>query len=218
MFVNKLSEAYATMHSMGLQYSKTSEGSDYPNVTMPGYDETLNTANAVPPVEAGISPGNCVVYKWIVPEIAGPNNDEPARVRLPKSASSLFSLANSTLPDALLSLLRRPHDRHKLRSHRPSNHLLSRKNEFHNVHIPRIPPFIHGLQRSAILPLRRERKETPPKPHSSFLLLLLQHARYINVSLRKLLNLAPSNHKPSPLRSLPLRTPILHLKRLQLRQ
>lgn len=80
MFVNKLSKAYATMHSMGLQYSKTSEGSDYPNVTMPGYDETLDAANAVPPVEAGLSPGDCVVYKWVVPDIAGPNGDEPARV------------------------------------------------------------------------------------------------------------------------------------------
>merc|ERR1712113_1185002 len=28
----------------------------------------------------GVEPGGCVVYKWMVPEIAGPNNNEPARV------------------------------------------------------------------------------------------------------------------------------------------
>jgi len=97
MFVNKLSKAYATMHSMGLQYSKTSEGSDYPNVTRPGYDETLNTGNAVPPVEAGIGPGNCAVYKWIVPDIAGPNGDEPARTHSYHSYVDLSTDTNSGL-------------------------------------------------------------------------------------------------------------------------
>lgn len=109
MFVNKLSKAYATMHSMGLQYSKTSEGSDYPNVTMPGYNETLNTANAVPPVDAGVGPGNCAVYKWVVPDIAGPNADEPARVclisilRIFISADQAFYRHTATIPTSTSS-------------------------------------------------------------------------------------------------------------------
>jgi hypothetical protein len=77
MFVNKLSKAYATLHSMGLQYSKMSEGGDYPTNST---NNTLNTANAVPPVESGVTPGGCAVYKWLVPASTGPTGDVPAKV------------------------------------------------------------------------------------------------------------------------------------------
>lgn len=80
MFVNKLSRNYVSMHSMGLAYNKYSEGADYPNNTMPGQEMMLPTAEAVPPVDGGLSPGSCVVYKWLVTELAGPSYGQPARV------------------------------------------------------------------------------------------------------------------------------------------
>lgn len=52
MFVNKLDHFYATMHSMGLFYTKDSEGSLYPNGT-----DQFSIGDAVPP-------GGCAVYKW----------------------------------------------------------------------------------------------------------------------------------------------------------
>jgi len=75
LFVNKLTENYATMHSMGLAYTKTNEGADYPNNTSPtgpGVTATLPETGAVPP-------GGCVVYKWLVDAAAGPQNNEPAK-------------------------------------------------------------------------------------------------------------------------------------------
>lgn len=80
MFVNNLEQNYASMHSMGLAYSKTSEGADYANNTMPGANVVLPASEAVPPVDGGMPPGECVVYKWLVNDLAGPNNGEPARV------------------------------------------------------------------------------------------------------------------------------------------
>ncbi|KAK5121863.1 hypothetical protein LTR85_004434 [Meristemomyces frigidus] len=82
MFVNNLTKNYATMHSMGLEYTKgDGEGADYPNNTMPGVNVVLPEDAAVPPVpQNGIGPGGCVVYKWMVDEAAGPNAGEPARV------------------------------------------------------------------------------------------------------------------------------------------
>jgi len=80
MFVNKLPTYYATMHSMGLAYTKTSEGADYPNNTAPGQNVVLPATEAVPPVDTGVSPGDCVVYKWMVNTPAGPNFGEPAKV------------------------------------------------------------------------------------------------------------------------------------------
>ncbi|KAI6867109.1 Cupredoxin [Hortaea werneckii] len=82
MFVNNLSENYATMHSMGLAYNKAhGEGADYPNNTSPGVNVVLDESSAVPPVpQHGVEPGGCVVYKWMVPENAGPYDNEPARV------------------------------------------------------------------------------------------------------------------------------------------
>jgi hypothetical protein len=52
MFVNKIDPFYATMHSMGLFYTKDSEGSLYPNGT-----NEFAIGDAVPP-------GGCAVYKW----------------------------------------------------------------------------------------------------------------------------------------------------------
>ena len=50
MFVNKLSNNYATMHSMGLGYTQVNgEGGDYPNNTALGEDVMLDASNAVPP-------------------------------------------------------------------------------------------------------------------------------------------------------------------------
>jgi len=54
MFVNNLESFYASMHSMGLFYTKESEGSTYYNGT-----ETNAVGNAVPP-------GGCFTYKWYI--------------------------------------------------------------------------------------------------------------------------------------------------------
>lgn len=80
LFVNKLSKNYATMHSMGLAYTKYSEGADYPNNTAPGQNVVIPEAEAVPPVQKGVPPRACVVYKWIVDGLAGPAGDAPAAV------------------------------------------------------------------------------------------------------------------------------------------
>lgn len=66
LFVNRLSTHYASMHSMGLSYSKDNEGAvyEFANETVRG--------DAVPPS------GGCWVYKWVVPESAAPNNHDPA--------------------------------------------------------------------------------------------------------------------------------------------
>lgn len=64
MFLNNLSQNYASMHSMGLMYTKESEGGDYPNNTMPGHNSPFTETMAV-------APGGCVVYKWMVNDGAG---------------------------------------------------------------------------------------------------------------------------------------------------
>lgn len=81
MFLNKLSKNYASMHSMGLAYTKYSEGSDYANNTSPGENVILPTSEAVPP---GLPPGDCVVYKWMVDDASGPSAGLPAQVSLTK--------------------------------------------------------------------------------------------------------------------------------------
>nr|OQO29049.1 hypothetical protein B0A51_03384 [Rachicladosporium sp. CCFEE 5018] len=81
MFVNKLDKYYATMHSMGLEYTKSQgEGADCPNNTAPGQTVVLTPSNAVPPIDLGAGPGDCVVYKWMVNSAAGPNFGEPSKV------------------------------------------------------------------------------------------------------------------------------------------
>lgn len=54
------------MHSMGLAYTKVSEGADYPDNTVPGENVVLSQSDAVPPIENGVPPQGCVVYKWLV--------------------------------------------------------------------------------------------------------------------------------------------------------
>ncbi|CAJ2508131.1 Uu.00g093170.m01.CDS01 [Anthostomella pinea] len=72
LFCNKLTSNYATMHSMGLTYSKGYEGSLYPNTTTGG-------SPPLPNVDA-LAPGQCFVYKWFVPETAKPMASDPARM------------------------------------------------------------------------------------------------------------------------------------------
>jgi hypothetical protein len=66
LFMNKLSANYASMHSMGLAYSKDNEGSLYPNATIPGASPATSLGNAVPP-------GECFVYKWLVNDASSPD-------------------------------------------------------------------------------------------------------------------------------------------------
>lgn len=81
MFLNNLSTNYATMHSMGLTYNKASGGAAYANVSAPGVNAVLGKADAVPPRnDAGVEPGGCVVYKWMVEEKSGPDTGRPSKV------------------------------------------------------------------------------------------------------------------------------------------
>lgn len=97
MFVNKMTTNYATMHSMGLEYSKQSEGADYPNTTSPGATNQLPPGSAVPPVQPGVGPSGCVVYKWLVDSAAGPDESEPARTHSYHSYVSLDQDTNAGL-------------------------------------------------------------------------------------------------------------------------
>jgi FtsP/CotA-like multicopper oxidase with cupredoxin domain len=97
MFVNKMTTNYATMHSMGLEYSKHSEGADYPNSTIPGASNQLSQTNAVPPIQVGVEPSGCVVYKWMVQDAAGPDASEPARTHSYHSYVSLEQDTNAGL-------------------------------------------------------------------------------------------------------------------------
>lgn len=66
LFINKLPQNYASMHSMGLAYSKVNEGSLYPNYTSPvKVDQTAPVGDAVPP-------GQCAVYKWLINDGSAP--------------------------------------------------------------------------------------------------------------------------------------------------
>ncbi|KAH0282181.1 Cupredoxin, partial [Aureobasidium sp. EXF-3399] len=96
LFVNNLTSHYATMHSMGLSYTKFSEGADYPD-TGSGTHAKIPEEDAVPPVEPGVAPGGCVVYKWMVTDIAGPNYDEPARTHSYHSYVSIQQDTNAGL-------------------------------------------------------------------------------------------------------------------------
>ncbi|THZ25913.1 Cupredoxin [Aureobasidium pullulans] len=96
LFVNNLTRNYATMHSMGLAYQKSSEGADYPDAAA-GVNFQIPEEDGVPPVEPGLAPGGCVVYKWMVPEFAGPNENEPARIHSYHSYVSLYEDANAGL-------------------------------------------------------------------------------------------------------------------------
>jgi len=79
MFVNKLDPFYATMHSMGLFYTKDSEGSLYPN----GTNQPFAPGNAVPP-------GGCVVYKWLIPSSSAPDAGENSKLWAYHSYVSMY--------------------------------------------------------------------------------------------------------------------------------
>lgn len=64
LFCNKLANNYASMHSMGLSYSKEFEGSLYPT--------TLTGRNTTPAGGDALAPGQCFVYKWLINEGAAP--------------------------------------------------------------------------------------------------------------------------------------------------
>ena len=64
LFCNKLTSNYASMHSMGLAYSKDYEGSLYP--------DTVTGQSTTPPVGDALAPGQCYVYKWLVNEGSAP--------------------------------------------------------------------------------------------------------------------------------------------------
>ena len=66
LFVNKLTNNYASMHSMGLAYSKQNEGSLYPNYTAQA------PVDRQPPVGSGVPPGGCYVYKWLINDGSAP--------------------------------------------------------------------------------------------------------------------------------------------------
>ncbi|CAD0086708.1 unnamed protein product [Aureobasidium mustum] len=72
MFVNNLSNHYASMHSMGLYYGKQYEGSLYPNTTTGG-SPNVQEQDAVPP-------GGCAVYKWIVTDSQAPAPGQSSRL------------------------------------------------------------------------------------------------------------------------------------------
>ncbi|KAH0345306.1 Cupredoxin, partial [Aureobasidium melanogenum] len=72
MFVNNLSNHYATMHSMGLYYGKQYEGSLYPNTTNGGSPK-VQEQDAVPP-------GGCAVYKWIITDSQAPAPGQSSRL------------------------------------------------------------------------------------------------------------------------------------------
>ncbi|KAF2995037.1 hypothetical protein E8E13_000568 [Curvularia kusanoi] len=94
LFVNQLRKNYATMHSMGLAYTKSFEGSDYPNNTTPGIAVKLPLADHVPPA---VEPQNCAVYKWVVNDSAGPPAGTPAKIHSYHSYVSLQEDANAGL-------------------------------------------------------------------------------------------------------------------------
>lgn len=73
LFLNRLSHNFASIHSMGLAYSKEYEGSVYPNLTSSDPHATAAPGDAV-------APGECVVYKWLVPDGAAPSHGEPANM------------------------------------------------------------------------------------------------------------------------------------------
>lgn len=62
LFMNKMDTFYANVHSMGLFYTKESEGSIYYNGT-----------GTMPSPGDAVAPGECFTYKWLVPPPDTPN-------------------------------------------------------------------------------------------------------------------------------------------------
>ncbi|OKL60048.1 hypothetical protein UA08_04972 [Talaromyces atroroseus] len=78
LFVNKMDHFYASMHSMGLYYTKESEGSQYYNGT------------SFPTEGDAVPPGGCFVYKWLVPETDAPNPGYPSKLYSYHSYVSMY--------------------------------------------------------------------------------------------------------------------------------
>ncbi|KAK4503137.1 hypothetical protein PRZ48_006564 [Zasmidium cellare] len=97
MFVNKLSRNYATMHSMGLAYNKMNEGSDYVANPQAHENATIPLSSAVPPIDGGVGPGECVVYKWLPDDAAAPNGNDPSRAFSHHSYVDLLTDSDSGL-------------------------------------------------------------------------------------------------------------------------
>ncbi|KAH0409191.1 Cupredoxin, partial [Aureobasidium melanogenum] len=72
MFINSMTDHYASMHSMGLYYGKQYEGSLYPNTTTGG-SPNVQEQDAVPP-------GGCAVYKWIITDSQAPAPGQSSRL------------------------------------------------------------------------------------------------------------------------------------------
>lgn len=85
LFLNRLSHNYASIHSMGLVYSKGSEGAVYPSGT-----SSNSPGDAVPP-------GGCAVYKWLVPDSSAPSANEPVSMHGYHSYISLEEDTNAGL-------------------------------------------------------------------------------------------------------------------------
>ncbi|KIW87323.1 uncharacterized protein Z519_11959 [Cladophialophora bantiana CBS 173.52] len=69
LFLNRLSNNYATMHSMGLSYNKENDGSLYADSPRPGQESLFTPGDAV-------APGECFVYKWVVNEGSAPSQGQ----------------------------------------------------------------------------------------------------------------------------------------------
>ena len=75
LFVNNLTKNYASMHSMGLSYTKLNEGSLYPNYSTP-----IGEVEQSPPVGDAVPPGQCYTYKWLVTNGASPLQGEKSKL------------------------------------------------------------------------------------------------------------------------------------------
>ncbi|KAK4997832.1 hypothetical protein LTR66_002819 [Elasticomyces elasticus] len=90
LFVNRLPNQYASMHSMGLAYTKDHEGSLYPNNTTPGQA-------VAPALGDALAPGQCYVYKWMVSDGAAPPAGQPSQLWGYHSYVSLYEDTNAGL-------------------------------------------------------------------------------------------------------------------------
>ncbi|KAF2165478.1 hypothetical protein M409DRAFT_67295 [Zasmidium cellare ATCC 36951] len=55
------------------------EGSDYVPNPRPHENATIPLSSAVPPLDGGIGPGECVVYKWLPDDAVAPNGNDQSR-------------------------------------------------------------------------------------------------------------------------------------------
>lgn len=91
LFVNRLPQQYASMHSMGLSYTKDNEGSIYPDSTTP-----VNVDQATP-IGSAVPPGECYTYKWLINEGSAPTLGSPSHMWAYHSYVSLNEDLNAGL-------------------------------------------------------------------------------------------------------------------------